>query len=139
MKTGWIRALPLLMVVGAAAIAGCGSSSSSGSSGGGATVEMNQTNFAQHSITVQAGKPVHFDDTAGGGGVHVLCVGTGNGGDGNTCYQAAKAPPNTPSELIGSGTTFNVSDKKDITFPAAGTYHVICTIHQGMYIDITVS
>jgi plastocyanin len=142
MKTGWIRLTPLLLVLALAVVAvvGCGNGSpGASSSGGGPTVEMGQTNFVQHSITVQAGKPVHFDDTADGGGVHVLCVGTGNGGTGtSTCYQAGNAPPNTPSELLSPGLTFNIGDKKDITFPAPGTYHVICTIHQGMYIDITV-
>ena len=69
----------------------------------------------------------------------MLCAGMGNGGSGDgACDQAGNAPPNTPTELVGSGLTFNIGDKKDITFPAAGTYHVICTIHQGMYIDITV-
>lgn len=32
---------------------------------------------------------------------------------------------------------FNPGETKDFTFTKPGAYHVICTIHLGMYIDIT--
>lgn len=135
-----VPALLLCALLGLAACGGGGSSSPGGSSpgggGGGTTIGMNPTNFTEHSAMVTAGQPVTFDDTVNGGGVHVLCVGTGTGGS-QSC-DAASAAPNAPTELTGSGMTFNAGDKKQVTFSKPGTYHVICTIHAGMYIDITV-
>lgn len=126
--------LSLLLLLGIA-MAGCGKATSGNGGNGGAssTVSMNSTNFTQHSLTVAVNQPVHFSDTTDGGGLHIICVGTGNGGT-NSCLKSG----NAPAGLLGSGTTFNPGDTKDFTFTIAGIYHVICTIHPGMYIDITV-
>lgn len=134
------RLLPVLLILGVSiAVVGCGKASTGGSTGGGSggsaanTVYMDPSNFTQHSITVAANQPVHFNDTTNSGGLHILCVGTGNGGT-NTCSKTGSAP----SGLLGNGTTFNPGDTKGFTFTKPGAYHVICTIHPGMYIDITV-
>jgi plastocyanin len=34
---------------------------------------------------------------------------------------------------------FQTGDSRDIVFPTAGTYNVICIIHPGMEITVTVS
>ena len=135
-----LAVMPLALVL-AFAVAACGggsssTSSSSGSSGSsGNTISMASANFTQHSITVQSSQPVVFDDPSDTGGTHQLCVGTGTGGT-SSCSTAAQAA-NAPSQLVGSGMTFNPGDKVSITFKP-GTYHIICTIHPGMFIDVTV-
>ncbi len=143
-RTNWMHAklplslLPILLMLGVA-LAGCGKaspgSSNSGGSGRGVsdTVNMDPTNFTQHTISVAVNQPVHFSDNTDGGGLHILCVGTGNGGT-NTCSKSG----NAPAGLLGQGTMFNPGETKDFTFTTPGTYHVICTIHPDMYIDITV-
>lgn len=131
--------LPVLLILAVSiAVVGCGQGSAGGTSGGGSggvsnTVYMDPTNFTQHAVTVAANQPVHFSDTKQGGGLHILCVGTGNGGT-NSCSKSGDAP----TGLLGDGTTFNPGEVKDFTFTKAGAYHVICTIHPDMYIDITV-
>ncbi len=133
-----LAAAPLALLV-VVVVAGCGSTSSSGSSssGGGSsgnTITMTSNTFTQHSITVQSSQPVVFDDPSSSGGTHQLCVGTGNGGT-SSCDTASQAP-NAPSQLVGSGMTFNPGDNVSITFKP-GSYHIICTIHPGMFIDVT--
>ena len=134
------RLLPVLLILGLSiVVVGCGKASTGGANGGGSggsvsnTVYMDPTNFTQHAITVAANQPVHFSDTKQGGGLHILCVGTGTGGT-NTCSNSGDAP----AGLLGQGTTINPGEVKDFTFTKPGAYHVICTIHPDMYIDITV-
>jgi len=127
-----------LLAIGAFAVAGCGKAAGGGggsTTSGSQTISMNSDNFTAHAITVKANMPVHFDDTTSGGGYHIVCIGTGDGGT-NTC--AAAGSGSGPSELYGAGITFNGGDSKDITFTTPGTYHVICTVHSGMFIDVTV-
>lgn len=140
MRKHILAAVPLVLLV-ALFVAGCGGGASSGGGGGsgsgssGNTITMTSDNFTQHSITVQSSQPVVFDDPSSTGGTHQLCVGTGNGGT-SSCSSASQAP-NAPSQLVGAGMTFNPGDKVSITFKP-GTYHIICTIHPGMFIDVTV-
>jgi plastocyanin len=142
--------LPLALLV-AFALAGCGSpasstatpSTSSGfaptvtpasspsSAPSGNTISMTSYYFTQRSITVQSSQPVVFDDLAG---THPVCVGTGMGGV-NTCETASQAPT-APAELVSPGIVLSPGQKVSITFKP-GTYHLICTIHPGMYIDVT--
>jgi plastocyanin len=141
MKRLTLATIPLVLLC-VLVVAGCGSTPSSGSSSSGGnssgssgnTITMTSSNFTQHSITVQSSQPVVFDDPSATGGTHQLCVGTGNGGT-SSCDTASQAP-NAPSQLTGSGMTFNPGDKVSITFKP-GSYHIICTIHPGMYIDVT--
>ena len=139
MRKHILAAIPLVLLV-ALFVAGCGGGSSSSGGGGGSgssgnTITMTSDNFTQHSITVQSSQPVVFDDPSSTGGTHQLCVGTGNGGT-SSCSSASQAA-NAPSQLVGGGMTFNPGDKTSITFKP-GSYHIICTIHPGMFIDVTV-
>jgi hypothetical protein len=93
---------------------------------------MSSYDFTQHSITVQSSQPVVFDDLAGS---HPICVGTGTGGI-STCDTASQAPK-APTLLLGPGIVLNQGDKLSVTFKP-GTYHIICTMHSDMYIDVTV-
>lgn len=126
-----------LLLVGAFAIAGCGKTPGGVSGPGGPAqplITMTSNDFTAHSLTVKANAPVKLDDPSTGG-YHVLCFGTGNGGTGaGACDKSG----NGPSDYYGSGVVFNTGEAKTITFTSAGTYHLICTVHPGMYIDITV-
>jgi hypothetical protein len=44
---------------------------------------MTTSNFTTHSATVLVGQLVTFADTINGGAVHILCVGSGTGGEGS--------------------------------------------------------
>ncbi|HEX9057356.1 MAG TPA: plastocyanin/azurin family copper-binding protein [Ktedonobacterales bacterium] len=93
-------------------------------------VDMGVANFRQGSITVNAGDTVHFVDPPTGGGVHVLCIGSGL-----DCVPQ----PGAPTELnTKEGINFSQGDTKDIVFHNRGTFVVVCTIHPGMAVTITV-
>lgn len=105
-------------------LAGCGGSKTSNE------VDMGVAAFQQTSVTIKAGQSVHFVDPASGG-THIICV-----GQDVKCIPQAGAPP----ELSTSeGMTFNTGDVRDIVFPTAGTYNVVCIIHPGMQVVVTVT
>ncbi len=109
------------------ALAACGSSSAPSNE-----VDMGVAAFKQQRVSIKAGQSIHFVDPVNGGGTHVICVGTDL-----KCIPQQGAPDvlNTTS-----GITFNAGDPaKDIVFPTAGTYTVVCIIHPGMIVTITVS
>ncbi len=111
-----LRLLPILLLLGIVMM-GCGKASTGNANSGGSsnsasnTVYLDTSNFTQHSITVTVNQPVHFSDTTDGGGLHILCVGTGNGGM-NTCQKSG----NAPARLLDKGTTFNAGETRDFIF-----------------------
>ena len=124
-----------LLLLGAFVVAGCGKTPGGTTSSSQPTIGMAASNFTAHSLSVKVNQDVKLDNTVGGGGYHVLCFGSGDGGEGaGSCSQSG----NGPSGFYGSGMTFNNGETKTITFATAGTYHLICTVHPGMFIDITV-
>lgn len=117
--SGSIISMALLVLL----LAGCGGTPSN-------QVDMGVAAFQQSSVSIKAGQSVHFVDPASGG-THVICV-----GEGVKCIPQNGAP----SELnTVDGMTFNTGDSRDIVFPSAGTYNVVCIIHPGMEVTITVS
>lgn len=117
--SGSIISMALLVLL----LAGCGGTPSN-------QVDMGVAAFQQSSVSIKAGQAVHFVDPASGG-THVICV-----GEGVKCIPQNGAP----SELnTVDGMTFNTGDSRDIVFPSAGTYNVVCIIHPGMEVTITVS
>jgi plastocyanin len=116
--------LPLPLLLLPLLLAGCGGSHASNE------VDMGVAAFQQSGVSIKAGEAIHFVDPATGG-THVICV-----GQGLTCSPQSGAP----AELnTASGITFNTGDTRDIVFPTAGTYNVVCVIHPGMEVTITVS
>ncbi len=120
LTSGCILATLLLTLL----LAGCGGSTPSNQ------VEMGVAAFQQTSVSIKAGQAVHFVDPASGG-THIICV-----GEGVKCVAQAGAPADLNT---ADGMTFQTGDSKDIVFPTAGTYHVVCIIHPGMEVVITVS
>lgn len=113
----------LSMIVLALWLAGCGSTPSN-------QVDMGVAAFQQTNISIKAGQAVHFVDPASGG-THIICV-----GEGVKCVPQSGAP----AELnTADGLSFNTGDSRNIVFPTAGTYHVVCIIHPGMEVVVTVS
>jgi len=104
-------------------LAGCGSSPSN-------QVDMGVAAFQQSSVSIKAGQAVRFVDPASGG-THIICVGAGV-----KCVPQAGAPADLNT---ADGLAFQTGDSRDIVFPTAGTYNVICIIHPGMEITVTVS
>ena len=106
------------------ALAGCGTSRAANE------VDMGVATFEQSSVTIKAGQSVHFVDPTTGG-VHIICV-----GQGVKCISQDGAPPELNT---ADGMTFNQGDTHDIVFPTAGTYVVVCIIHPGMQVTVTVT
>jgi plastocyanin len=120
-----VPALTLLAAL-VMALSACGSGSSASAN----EVDMGVADFKQHSITITAGQALHLVDPANGGGTHILCIGKGQ-----QCVPAQGAP----GELnTTDGVTFNPGDTKDVVFPAAGTFDVVCTIHPEMVVTVVV-
>lgn len=120
MVIGWVLGVALLALL----LVGCGGSGQSNE------VDMGVAAFQQTSVSIKAGQAIHFVDPASGG-THIICV-----GEGVKCVPQSGAP----AELNTSeGITFNTGDRRDITFPTAGVYHVVCIIHPGMEVVVTVS
>lgn len=112
----------LLTAILLLALAGCGGAASN-------EVDMGVASFQQSEVTIRAGQAVHFVDPASGG-THIICVGKDL-----QCVPQTGAPAalNTTD-----GLTFNTGDTRDIVFPTAGTYVVICTIHPNMQVTVNV-
>jgi plastocyanin len=119
----WSLALALVAVV-AFALVGCGGSKPSNE------VDMGVAAFEQSAVTIKAGQAVHFVDP-NTGGVHILCVGKGT-----QCTPAPGAP-----DLLNTkeGWQVQAGDTRDVTFPTAGTYVIVCIIHPGMQVTVTVT
>lgn len=121
--------LALLLLTLALAVAGCGGASGGSSGGASNEVDLGAASFEQTSVTLNSGQALHIVDPQASGGTHNLCLGQ-NGNCDSTM--------SGPSELQRPGMMINAGDTKDITFSAAGTYHVTCTIHPNMNLTVTV-
>jgi plastocyanin len=118
----------LCLAILALSVAGCGGGSNS-SGGTSNELDLGPSNFVQTSITLNAGEALHIVDSQSTGGTHNLCL-----GQSGQCGTSS----NGPSELHSPGMMFSPGMTKDITFSAAGTYHITCTIHPSMNLTITV-
>lgn len=119
------RRWPLAVaLIAALALAGCGGSKPSNE------VDMGVATFEQSAVTIKAGQAVHFVDP-NTGGVHILCVGKGT-----QCIPTPGAP-----DLLNTkeGWQVQAGDTRDIVFSTAGTYLVVCIIHPGMQVTVTVT
>ncbi len=120
--------LSLSLSLLALTLAGCGGGG--GSSGAASNeLDLGPSSFVQTSIALSTGQALHLVDPQSTGGTHNLCLGQHGQCDANTTG---------PSELHSPGMMISPGTTKDITFSAAGTYHITCTIHPSMNLTVTV-
>jgi plastocyanin len=133
MKTA-VLCIPVVLLVVGISLLGCGKQpgvhTTTGPSIPDTTVQMDQTNFVQHTRSIKVGQSLLFDDSVSGGGLHIICLGKDQ-----TCDQSAKGP----TELMGNGFTINPGATKSVTFSTAGTYNITCSVHPNMNLVVTVS
>ena|SRR5690348_9981247 len=92
-------------------------------------VQMGQANFLQSTVTIKKGQPLDLVDSVSS--THVIKNGSWNG----TQQQPSKEP-NAPTVNF----TVNSAGQRQTIgpFAVAGTFHIYCTVHQGMNLAITV-
>jgi len=104
---------------------------SCGGSGGGSTdVHMGNTTFVQSSVTISKGDSINLiDDMAV---VHIISNGSWMNG--------APVPASEPGAPTVSNLQFNSACQSQMIGPfnTAGTYHLYCSVHQGMNLTVIV-
>ncbi len=94
----------------------------------GPSVHMGSTNFLVNTITIKKGQELTLINDASD--EHIITNGTWAG----TTQKPGKEPGAPTVNL-----TFNGQGSQRIgPFTSAGTFHLYCTIHQGMKLDVTV-
>ncbi len=92
------------------------------------TVHMSAANFTQSSITISKGsKLLLVDDVSV---LHILTNGSWQHG--------TAIPAHEPGALTVNNVQVNGNRTEIGPFPTAGTYHLYCTVHQGMNLTIIV-
>jgi plastocyanin len=121
---------PVLLLMAGLALFGCGKVQGAQTSTlPTTTVQMDPTNFVQTTRTIKAGQSLLFDDTAGGGGVHQICL-----GHDQLCNSSAQGP----AALMTGGFAIQAGSTKSVPFPTAGTYQITCTVHPNMNLTVIV-
>jgi plastocyanin len=93
------------------------------------TVHMNTANFAQSSVTIPKGsKLLLVDDTSV---PHLLFNGSWQ--NGSQVKQAEPGAPSLTGDMVNGNSTITIGP-----FTVAGTYHIYCSLHQGMNLTIIV-
>jgi plastocyanin len=107
--------------------AGPGNNSPDGESGN--TIHMNNTHFLQSSITIQKGESITL--VADTGVPHIIANGTWQNGTAAVAKEAG-APEINNVQIDGN------SSQTIGPFNTAGTFQLLCTIHQGMNLTVIV-
>lgn len=95
---------------------------------GGASVHMNDTNFAEDSVTLSKGSSLTLiDDSAS---VHIIQNGTWD--NGIVQAGAEHGAPRVDQSFVGNDT------HQIGPFTAAGTFKLFCTVHTGMNLTVIV-
>ena len=93
------------------------------------TVHMSTANFTQSSVTIAKGsKLLLVDDTSV---PHILFNGSWQ--NGSQVKQAEPGAPTLAGQMVNGNSTITIGP-----FTVAGTYHIYCSIHQGMNLTIIV-
>jgi plastocyanin len=121
----WSLAATLLTACGGSA-GSCGSGSSGGST---PTVHMCGNNFVQTSITISKGQSLTLVDDASS--THIIA-------NGNWVNGSAQPKQESGAPVVNN-LQFNGNDSKTIgPFNTADTFHLYCTVHQGMNLTVIV-
>jgi plastocyanin len=113
------RRITLAMAIAAAALAGAVLSTGTATAGGGATIKVDDDFFSPNKKTVSSGTAVKFKWV--GSNAHNVTKQSGPGGS----FQSETTDD--------KGVNFTKKFKK------AGTYKLVCTIHQGMDMKLKVN
>lgn len=106
----------------------CGGSAGGGS--GSPTVHMGNTNFTQPSITISKGSSLTLvDDVAV---THIISNGSWVNGTAKPATEAG-APTVSNVQFTTAGQSQTIGP-----FNTAGTYHLYCSVHQGMNLTVIV-
>ena len=106
----------------------CGSAGSGGNGGGGNGVHMSESNFVQSSVTLSKGSSLNLiNDTSV---VHIIQNGS---------WVNGTPRPKTEAGAPSVSQQFNGNDSYMVgPFNTAGTYHLYCTVHEGMNLTVIV-
>jgi plastocyanin len=110
------------------ASSGTPGSNGGGSSSGAPTVHMDATNFVQSTVTVPKGQKLMLVDD--GQYLHILSNGSWVNG---TAVPKKEAGAPTLNNVQVNGNNLEVGP-----FTTAGTFHIYCSIHTNMNLDVTV-
>jgi plastocyanin len=124
----WFMLLLMSAIVSLLVVA-CGGSAGTDSSSSKNTVHMNDSNFIQSSITIKKGEKVTL--VADTFTPHIISNGTWA----NATAKPAKesGAPNIKDEQVGGNSSSTIGP-----FTTTGTFHLYCTIHSGMNLDVIV-
>lgn len=93
------------------------------------TITMGMADFGGYCYTVFADQPVTFVDPASTGSTHFICTGTQG-----VCQAGAHAP----ADLAAPGFKIDGGHQQQVTFATPGVYHLTCTVHPMMNVQIVV-
>jgi plastocyanin len=93
------------------------------------TFTMGVADFGGYCYTVAANQPVTFVDPASAGATHFICTGVQG-----VCQAAAHAP----ADLAAPGFKITGSQQHQVTFTTPGVYHLTCTVHPMMNVQVVV-
>jgi plastocyanin len=126
--TGMIGVVVGALLIGALAPASTPASTASAVPSNIATVHVGPNTFDQSSITIQKGSKLLIADT--NGSFHILANGSWANGQPQHTQEAGAPTINNVS--------MNSGNVEIGPFTTAGTYHIYCTLHQGMNLTIIV-
>lgn len=128
-----VLAIPVVLLMVALVLFGCGKipgiHNNTGPSVPDTTVQMGTTTFVQTTRTIKAGQSLLFDDSVGGGGLHIICL-----GNNMACDNSAQGP----AALMHGGFNIQPGKTMSVTFPSAGVYKITCIVHPNMNLTVTV-
>lgn len=93
------------------------------------TFTMGVADFGGYCYTVAANQPVTFVDPASASATHFICTGVQG-----VCQAAAHAP----ADLAAPGFKITGNQQHQVTFTTPGVYHLTCTVHPMMNVQVVV-
>lgn len=150
MKSVFTRASGLCALVCLLAVSGCAATAatstlggnSSGSSGSSTdivngvdcsansqTFTLGEADFGAYCYTVAASQPVTFVDPTSTGATHFICAGV---------QGACQAAAHVPADLAAPGFKITGGQQHQVTFTTPGVYHLTCTVHPMMNVQVVV-
>lgn len=93
------------------------------------TLTLGAADFGGYCYTVSASQTVTFVDPASTGATHFICTGVQG-----ACQAAAHAP----ADLAAPGFKITGGQQHQVTFTTPGVYHLTCTVHPMMNVQVVV-